>query len=238
MIEMKENRQLEALKECLKNKTVVSIQPVEGSPLDNTEIIVAMAVAAEQAGAPALRIQGVKNVAAVAKAVSIPVIGIVKRDLADSPVRITAYVRDVQDLANAGATIIAFDATDRIRPEPREFLVEAIRSSGCLAMADCSCFEDGEWSHAHSVEFIGTTLSGYVGGDVPENPDFELITRFVQAGFLTMAEGRFNTPELAAEAIRHGALAVTVGSAITRLEHVTEWFNSATIQAGCSEALA
>jgi N-acylglucosamine-6-phosphate 2-epimerase len=42
-----------------------------------------------------------------------------------------------------------------------------------------------------------------------------------------MAEGRINTPELAARAIAAGASAVTVGSALTRLEHVTSWFADA-----------
>ncbi len=77
------------LKQSLLGQTVVSIQPVVGSPLENTDFIVAMAVAAEQAGAKAFRIEGVKNVKAVSAAVSVPIIGIVKRDLQDSPVRIT-----------------------------------------------------------------------------------------------------------------------------------------------------
>jgi N-acylglucosamine-6-phosphate 2-epimerase len=39
-----------------------------------------------------------------------------------------------------------------------------------------------------------------------------------------MAEGRFNTPAQAAAALQAGAWAVTVGSALTRLEHATRWF--------------
>lgn len=42
---------IEELKKSLQGQTVVSIQPVTGSPLDKTEFIVAMALAAEQAGA-------------------------------------------------------------------------------------------------------------------------------------------------------------------------------------------
>lgn len=42
-----------------------------------------------------------------------------------------------------------------------------------------------------------------------------------------IAEGRYNTPEQAGEAMRNGAWAVTVGSAITRLEHICEWYNAA-----------
>ncbi|STF41786.1 N-acetylmannosamine-6-phosphate 2-epimerase [Escherichia coli] len=39
------------------------------------------------------------------------------------------------------------------------------------------------------------------------------------AGCRVIAEGRYHTPAQAADAMRHGAWAVTVGSAITRLEH-------------------
>ena len=42
-----------------------------------------------------------------------------------------------------------------------------------------------------------------------------------------IAEGRIRTPDQAAEALRHGAWAVVVGSAITRPEHVTGWFRAA-----------
>ena len=227
-----QNLNIEELREHLQSQTVVSIQPVPDSPLDKTEFIVAMALAAGQAGAKALRIEGAKNVAAVSDAVTIPIIAIVKRDLADSPVRITPYVSDVDALANAGATIIAFDATNRTRPESRETIAQAIKHSACFAMADSSCFEDGQWAHSQGVEIIGTTLSGYVGDEEPSEPDFQLVERFANAGFFTMAEGRYNTPELAAKAIQSGAVAVTVGSAITRLEVVTQWFNNATKTAG------
>lgn len=220
------------LKALLQGQTVVSIQPVVGSPLEKTEFIVAMAQAAEQAGAQALRIEGVDNVKAVSNAVTIPIIGIVKRDLTDSPVRITPYVCDVASLAEAGATIIAFDATNRPRPENRDVIANAIKASGCFAMADCSNFEDGLWADEQGVDIIGSTLSGYVGNEEPTEPDLQLVEQFYKAGFFTMAEGRYNTPELAAKAIAHGATAVTVGSALTRLEVMIDWFNSETRKAG------
>ncbi len=43
---------------------IVSCQPVPGSPLDNPAIVAAMALAAEQAGAVALRIEGLANLQA------------------------------------------------------------------------------------------------------------------------------------------------------------------------------
>ena len=105
---------------------IVSCQPVPDSPLDKPEIVAAMALAAEQAGAVAIRIEGVANLQATRAVVSVPIIGIVKRDLEDSPVRITAYIEDVDALAQAGADIIAIDGTDRPRPVPVETLLARI----------------------------------------------------------------------------------------------------------------
>ncbi|RTZ18025.1 N-acetylmannosamine-6-phosphate 2-epimerase [Vibrio aquaticus] len=215
----------------LSGQTVVSIQPVPGSPLDNPVSIVAMAKAAENAGARALRIEGVQNVDAVSNAVSIPVIGLIKRDITGSEVRITPYISDVDALIKAGATVIAFDATSRPRPVTRDEILKRIKQSECFSMADCSSLEDGLWANETNVDIIGTTLSGYTTKQTPEEPDFPLIREFTKFGKIVMAEGRFNTPELAAEAIKHGATAVTVGTALTRLEIMIDWFNSATQKA-------
>lgn len=217
-----------AFKLDLQGKIIVSIQPIPDSPLDNTAIIVAMAMAAQNAGAPALRIEGVANVAAVVAAVNIPIIAIVKRDFDNSQVRISPLLEDVAALAAAGASVIAFDPTDRIRPVARLDILQAIKNANCLAMADCSCFDDGIWAHAHGADIIGTTLSGYTQMPIPQLPDFDLVSAFAKQGFFVMAEGRYNTPEMAAKAISLGATAVTIGSAITRLEVVTNWFLEAT----------
>ena len=39
-----------------------------------------------------------------------------------------------------------------------------------------------------------------------------------------MAEGRFNKPEYAAQAIEEGAWAVIVGTSITRPQIITQWY--------------
>ena len=50
-----------------------------------------------------------------------------------------------------------------------------------------------------------------------------------------LAEGRYKAPPLAAAAIRAGATAVVVGSAITRPEHITGWFREAVEAAALRE---
>ena len=218
----------------LKHSLIASCQPVDNGPMDKVEHVVAMALAALDGGATGLRIEGVANVRAVAAATDAPIVGIVKRDLPDSPVRITAFVDDVVALNEAGATIIAFDGTDRIRPTSREELLDAVHAQGCVAMADCSNDEEGRTMAALGCTFIGSTLSGYTDPDhTPELPDLELVERWVAKGYHVIAEGRYNLPERAAQAISAGAWSVTVGSAITRVEHIAGWFvNSINSAAG------
>jgi len=79
-------------------------------------------------------------------------------------------------------------------------------------------------AHALGFDIIGTTLSGYTGGPVPEEPDYELIARLAAQVPRVMAEGRIHTPRHVAEARLRGAWAVTVGTAITRTELITQWF--------------
>jgi N-acylglucosamine-6-phosphate 2-epimerase len=203
---------------------VVSCQPIVGGPLDHDDIVVAMAKAAEIGGAKALRIEGVERVARVKGAVNIPVIGIVKR--ADQPlIYITPFLEDIQALAKAGADIVAFDATDRPRPVSIADLMAYGKSLGLTLMSDCSNLKEAETAASLGCDIMGSTLSGYVGGLIPEEPDFEFIKQMAKSGMRVMAEGRINRPEQARQALECGAWAVTVGTALTRLEVMTGWFN-------------
>ncbi|PKF50140.1 N-acetylmannosamine-6-phosphate 2-epimerase [Enterovibrio nigricans] len=224
----------------LKTGFVSSCQPVDDGPMDVPEIVAAMAQASIAGGAVALRIEGVENVKATRNKVEVPIIGIIKRDLSDSQIRITPFIEDVVALAEAGADIIAIDATHRDRPVSIKELVDAIHDAGCIAMADCSNFDEGMASYDLGVEIIGTTMSGYVGESVPSVPDFAFVTALKNAGCFVMAEGRYNSPELAKQAIIAGADCVTVGSAITRIEHICTWFAGAVSDAKglCHEAVA
>jgi N-acylglucosamine-6-phosphate 2-epimerase len=206
---------------------IVSCQPVPDGPLDRDDIVLAMAQAAQASGACAVRIEGVRRVALVAPALQIPVVGIVKRDDPATPVRITPTQADVRDLAQAGAAVVAFDATQRVRPEPVAELFAVTRAQGVLAMADCATLADGLQAWALGCELVGTTLSGYTQATaVPEDapPDWELIAALAARGARVVAEGRIRTPLQAAQALQAGATCVTVGSAITRIEHITQWF--------------
>jgi N-acetylmannosamine-6-phosphate 2-epimerase/N-acetylmannosamine kinase len=68
-------------------------------------------------------------------------------------------------------------------------------------------------------------------GPVPDAPDVPLMKAIAACGRPVIAEGRIRTPEQARAAIGAGAFAVVVGSAITRPEHITEWFAAAVADA-------
>lgn len=218
--------------ENLKNNLIVSCQPVVGGPMDSPAIIAAMAKASVAGGAAGVRVEGVANVAAARAAVTCPIIGIVKVALATSAVKITPFAQNVVDLISAGADIVAVDATDRDRPETIGSAIEITKQHGGLFMADCSNLKDGVNAQRLGADILGTTMSGYTERTTPEEPDLELVGEFSRLGTFVIAEGRYNTPDLAARAIRSGADAVVVGSAITRLEVVTGWFRDAVDEAG------
>ncbi|EAM7073186.1 hypothetical protein R5D33_002695 [Salmonella enterica] len=81
-----------------------------------------------------------------------------------------------------------------------------------MAQAGAGISEEVD-GHQKGVEFIGTTLSGYTGPTTPVEPDLAMVAQLSHTGCRVIAEGRYDTPALAASAIAHGAWAVTVGSA-------------------------
>ena len=78
------------------------------------------------------------------------------------------------------------------------------------------------------LDAIATTLSGYTEETASRRtsrPDLELLSALAaELPVPIVAEGRFDTPELAAEAFRRGAHAVVVGTAITNPREITKKF--------------
>jgi len=98
---------------------------------NSLEIVVGFALAAESGqGAIALRIEGVANVRAVRAATALPIIGLVKRTEPGTAVFITPLLADIADLVDAGADIIAFDATAAAPPGGGSALIRAIHAAG------------------------------------------------------------------------------------------------------------
>ena len=137
---------LDELLKIISGKLVVSCQAGHGHALRDTATIERMARAAVDGGAAAIRCGGVggtPDVAAVAAAVTVPVIGLTK--IGSSGVFITPTRESALDVVDAGAQIVAADATLRQRPDGLTFAdtVEAVHARGALVMADCGTLEDG-----------------------------------------------------------------------------------------------
>ena len=131
------------LVESLKGKLVVSVQAYPGEPLRHPETMAQMARACELGGAAAIRCQGLSDIAAIKGRVEVPVIGLWKEG--HEGVYITPTLRHALACVNAGADVVALDATARPRPDGRTFeeTVAAIREvSDVLIMADCADIED------------------------------------------------------------------------------------------------
>lgn len=74
----------------IKNGLVASCQALENEPLHSPFIMSKMALAAHLGGAVGIRANSLQDIQAIKKEVTLPVVGIVKRDYPDSDIFITA----------------------------------------------------------------------------------------------------------------------------------------------------
>jgi N-acylglucosamine-6-phosphate 2-epimerase len=212
---------------------IVSCQAGPGDPLHGPAFMAAMARAAVSGGAVAIRANGPADIAAIRKVVSVPIIGLWKDDIEGFDVRITPTAAHAREVAAAGASIIALDATDRARPDgvsAADLIGQARADTDLPVLADVSSVPEALAAQDAGADLIATTLSGYTG-DAPAtgSPDLELVERLAPLLRVPLiAEGRIATPEQAARALELGAYAVVVGHAVTRPEWITRRFVAAT----------
>lgn len=212
--------------EALKGGLIVSCQAYPGEPMRMPLIMAAVAQAAVDGGAVAVRAQGIEDVDLIVRSVDVPVIGLVK--VGDSGVFITPTVADCGAVADTGAHIVALDGTVRARPDGSDLAdcVAAIHERRALVLADCGSLEDARASLDAGADCLATTLGGYTGARPrTDGPDFELLREMVEFSPVpVIAEGRIRTPADAARCIELGAHAVVVGTAITHPTSITRRF--------------
>ncbi|HGF0772248.1 TPA: N-acetylmannosamine-6-phosphate 2-epimerase, partial [Kluyvera georgiana] len=190
---------------------------------------------AKQGGAAGIRANSVVDIRAIQHEVDLPIIGIIKREYADSDVFITPTLQEVVQLMAASPDMIALDATQRPRPggESLKELVLTIRQHypQVALMADISSVEEARGAELLGFDCIGTTLYGYTtataGRRLPDNDCAFLRTVLAAVSLPVIAEGNVDTPEIAARCLALGAHAVVVGGAITRPQQITARFTSA-----------
>ncbi|MEV2794458.1 N-acetylmannosamine-6-phosphate 2-epimerase [Paenibacillus larvae] len=219
----------------IKKKLVVSCQALENEPLHSSFIMSKMALAAVEGGASGIRANSKEDVIAIKKEVSVPVVGIVKRDYKDSEVYITATRREIDELLESGCEMIALDATLRKRPMnetiPGIIAYVKEKSPDMQLMADIASVEDAIEPEKAGFDCVSTTLYGYTnatkGCKLYDN-NFEFLKRVLDVVSIpAIAEGNIFTPEMARKVLEMGAHSVIVGGAITRPQQITARFINA-----------
>lgn len=213
---------------------VVSVQAMPNEPLYLEQCMIGMMKSVVNGGAGALRLAGARDVKNAKKLFNLPIIGLTKPNIIPRNykelVYITPNIKDVIELVEAGADVIATDATQRKRPnnEKLQDLIKYIHINKRLAMADISTLEEGLNAKELGADIISTTLAGYTleSANSPANePDFELLKRLVEQTQLPVVlEGRIWEPEQVNKAFELGAHCVVIGSAITRPQLITKRF--------------
>jgi N-acylglucosamine-6-phosphate 2-epimerase len=215
----------------LKGGLIVSIQQEADSPLNQPAMIAAIAQAVAVPGVVGLRINQPENIAAVRSVVDLPVIGIFKVYDASGRVWISPTYEHAEALVEAGAEIIAIDATSNPGRIGQSFGMVAAKVHAQLpaaVMADIATLQEGVWAAEEGADLVASTLSGYTHPPLTQPndpPDLMLVKELTACiSVPVIAEGRYNTPELARQALKAGAHAVVVGSVITRPDMVAKAF--------------
>lgn len=218
----------------IEKTVIVSVQAMPYEPLYLEKCMVAMMKSVLNGGAGALRLAGVRDVTNAKRLFQVPVIGITKPERIPANykeiVYITPTIKDVIDLVKAGADIIAFDGTQRKRPnnEKIEDLIKYIHIRNRIAMADISTVEEGIKAAEAGADILSTTLAGYTlesANSPAKEPDFELLEQLVKSTNIpVILEGRIWNPQQVDRAFELGAHAVVIGSAITRPQLITRKF--------------
>ena len=209
----------------------MSCQAPRGEAMHGSRFMAQMALAARQGGAVAIRADGGADIRAIRDAAGLPIIGIRKNLYPSSPVYITPTFDEAQEAVEAGADVVALDATARPRPRGAGLgaLIQRIHQElDVPVMADVSTLEEGMAALSLGADAVATTLSGYLDTPAVTGPNLELVSRLLEAVDIpVLAEGRYHTPEEAATALDLGAYGVVVGTAITRPHRIAERFVAA-----------
>ncbi len=217
----------------LQNSIIISVQAMPNEPLYDEICINAMIKSVVAGGAQGLRVAGSRDVKNAKLLANVPVIGITKPAKIPTNykelVYITPTIEDAKKIIEAGADIVAFDATSRNRKANHNLyqLIQFIKSKNKLAMADISTFEEGIMNAYLGADIISTTLSGYTtySKSSSDAPDFKLLKKLVATTNLPIIlEGRIWTPEQVKQSFDSGAHAVVIGSAVTRPQLITKRF--------------
>ena len=220
------------MKKVLPRGLVVSCQALKDEPLYGGDTIPKMAVAAKLGGAVGIRANTVRDINGIYRHLdgTLPIIGLIKRDYADSPVYITPTLKEIKALIESKCDVIAMDATLRKRPAGAslETLVKYVREH-CdkEIMADIATFEEAKNAEALGFDYISTTLRSYTEEtkdiQIPDAAFCRLLVENIKDS-VVVAEGGITSFAALRDVLDAGARHVIIGGAITRPQNITRMF--------------
>lgn len=227
---------IEILKK-IKNNIIISVQAQSNEPLYDEKCMLSMMQSVINGGAAGLRVANVRDVKNAKENFDVPIIGITKPNIIPQNykelVYITPTVKDCVDLIEAGADIVAFDATVRknIISDNNSSLneiISIIKNANKIAMADISTYEEAKTAYEKGVDIISTTLSGYTIDShlsPKDEPDFDLLKKLTSSfNVPVILEGKIWEPKDVKKAFELGAFSVVIGSAVTRPQLIVKRF--------------
>jgi putative N-acetylmannosamine-6-phosphate epimerase len=224
---------MSAILEKIRHELIVAIDNGAEEPFSGLTNIIAMTNAVVVGGAAAIRIGGPQEIQAVRQVINVPIIGFAKQYASDgSRFWVTPTFELARSLADAGADIIALEATDHSRLDglSLETMIRRIKDElNRPVIADISTLKEGVAAGKAGADLVATTLVGYT----PQSKnslsfDFSLLSALLRdLSVPVIAEGHIITPENARRVIELGAYAVVVGSMITRPHIITRYYVTA-----------
>ena len=218
---------------------VVSVQAEDHEPLAPTMVMFALCESVLAGGAEGLRLANLDLIRQVKqKHPTLPVIGLHKPyPLPTHPkevVYITRRLEDALALAEAGADIIALDATPRPREASLAEIINAVKDAfpNVKIMGDVDSIDSAHCAVDAGVDILSSTLNGYTleTQDAPtDSPNFAFLEELVKT-FPTLPvylEGRVWDVADVHRGLALGAYGVVIGSAITRPHQITARFKTA-----------
>ena len=227
--------------ESLKNGLIVSCQAVPSEPHYMEGITVKFAECAQWGGAVGIRANTPEDIKAIKAKVNLPIIGIWKIDRNIKDVYLTPNLAAAQAIWDAGAEIIAVQATNHFRDDGK-LSYETIKEikeniPDALIFADVATAEDARIAADYGADFVAPTLANYTKAgcfdklEIKDAPDFILLRDIIDTVKDTktrvIMEGKVSSPEIAVQCLYMGAYAVVVGNAITRPQITTKRFTRA-----------
>ncbi len=218
---------------------VVSVQAEDHEPLAPTPIMLALCESVLAGGAEGLRLANVDLIRQVKqKYPTLPIIGLHKPyPLPTHPkelVYITRHLNDAVALAEAGADIVALDATPRPREQSLTEIITAVKDAfpHVKIMGDVDSMASAHFAADAGVDILSSTLNGYTleTQDAPtDSPNFAFLEALVKAfaHLPVYLEGRVWDVADVHRGLGLGAYGVVIGSAITRPHQITARFKTA-----------